>query len=148
MNPEDISKFYYCFTRAGGRSKQHVKAKGSKEELYGHFGDGMFYRYLQKSLTKTIRNFDQGNLRFMFTNYSDEERSRLNTGVRGRLFDRFKTLKASKSIRGYDLDCIQRELTILDKKQWKAKQAQLAQDQTQTQPQAQIQSQTQASQEE
>ena len=67
MNPEDISKYYYCFTKIG------------------HHGNGRFYKYLQKSLTKNIKAFDSGNLRLMFINFSDVEKSRLNRGVRGRL---------------------------------------------------------------
>ena len=68
MNSEDISKYYHCFTLLD-----------SSFEV-----DGQFYRYLQKALTKTIKTFDSGNMRFMFTNF---ENSRLNTGVKGRLTD-------------------------------------------------------------
>ena len=67
MNAEDISKFYYCFT------------------LIGFYGEGRFYKYLQKSLTKTLKTFQSADMRHMFVNFSKVEQSRLNKGVRGRL---------------------------------------------------------------
>lgn len=78
MNPEDISKYYYCFTKMD------------------RYGSGIFYRYLQKALTKTIKEFDSGNLRLMFIGFGDEQASRLNRGVRGRLQDRLYHLMDRK----------------------------------------------------
>ena len=69
MNPEDISKYYYCFTRAD------------------RYGSGRFYKFLQKALTKTIKRFESGNLRLMYTDWRHED-NRLNKGIQGRLTDR------------------------------------------------------------
>ena len=88
MNPEDISKYYYCFTRAN------------------FSGDGRFYKYLQKALSKTIKQFDSGNLRYMFINFDQEDRCRLNRGVRGRLEDRLKTLMDQRKMKGFDVQYI------------------------------------------
>ena len=48
MNATDISRFYYCFTKAGFK------------------GQGKFYKYLQKATTKLMRNFEGSALRLMF----------------------------------------------------------------------------------
>jgi hypothetical protein len=88
MNPEDISKYYYCFTKAN------------------FSGNGRFYKYLQRALTKTIKQFDSGNLRYMFVNFDKEERSRLNRGIRGRLQDRLKALMDQKKMKGFDVQYI------------------------------------------
>ena len=68
MNSEDISKYYFCFTQNGFK------------------GDGTFYRYLQKSLTKTIKTFDTGNIRHMFIEFNNDQ-NRLNSGIKGRIKD-------------------------------------------------------------
>jgi hypothetical protein len=86
MNAEDISKFYYNFTHLG------------------FAGDGTFYKYLQKSLTKLIKTFEGPHLRLMFYKFDDEVRNRLNTGVRGRLMDRVTELIKEDKIKGYDLN--------------------------------------------
>jgi hypothetical protein len=86
MNAEDISKFYYNFTDLG------------------FAGDGTFYKYLQKSLTKLIKTFEGPHLRFMFYKFDDERRNRLNAGVRGRLMDRVTELIKEDKIKGYDLN--------------------------------------------
>jgi hypothetical protein len=54
MKPEDISQFYYCFTKAGFK------------------GDGRFYKYLQKALSRTIRAFEGHHLRLMFYKFDQE----------------------------------------------------------------------------
>jgi hypothetical protein len=64
MNPSDISQFYYCFTKLG------------------FAGDGRFYKYLQKALSKTIRAFEGPHLKLMFYRFDEEESCRLNRGVR------------------------------------------------------------------
>jgi hypothetical protein len=84
MNSEDISKYYHCFALLSEDFK----------------GDGQFYRYLQKSLTKTIKTFDSGHIRYMFTNF---ERSHLNTGVKGRVSDHLKKLMDKKLMKGFDV---------------------------------------------
>ena len=48
MKPEDSATFYYCFTKAGFK------------------GSGIFYKYIQKAVTKTIRAFSGPDLRLMF----------------------------------------------------------------------------------
>ena len=48
MNPSDSSQFYYCFTKLG------------------FAGEGIFYKYLQKAVSKTIRAFEGPHLRLMF----------------------------------------------------------------------------------
>lgn len=77
MNPEDISKFYYCMTKAD------------------RYGSGRLYKFLQKSLTKTIDKFDSGNLRHMFIDYTHED-NRLNKGIKGRIRDRMYFLMDRK----------------------------------------------------
>ena len=86
MNAEDISKFYFCFTKLGFK------------------GEGTFYRYLQKSLSKLIKTFEGPQLRLMFYKFEEEDKSRLNLGVRGRLMDRVIDLIKEKNIKGYDLN--------------------------------------------
>mmetsp|Transcript_19987 Transcript_19987/g.30746 ORF Transcript_19987/g.30746 Transcript_19987/m.30746 type:complete len:140 (+) Transcript_19987:1422-1841(+) len=98
MNPEDISKFYYCFTMAG--------AKGDNA---GFYGSGKFYKNLQKALSKTIKRFDSGNIRYMFTAFAQEDRCRLNKGVRGRLTDRLKQMMATREMKGFDANFIYQE---------------------------------------
>jgi len=53
MNPEDSSQFYYCFTKLG------------------HVGDGILYKYLQKSVSRTIRAFEGPQLTRMFYKFDD-----------------------------------------------------------------------------
>ena len=86
MNSEDISKFYYYFT------------------FLDFAGEGTFYRYLQKSLTKLIKTFEGPDLRYMFYKFDNEEAARLNVGVRGRLMDRVSDLIKDDKIKGYDLN--------------------------------------------
>ena len=74
MNPMDCAMFYYCFTKLG---------------FVGH---GRFYKYLQKSVSKTIRAFEGPHLRLMFYQFDQEEKCRLNRGVRGRLIEHCKYL--------------------------------------------------------
>ena len=84
MNATDISQYYYCFTKLGFK------------------GDGTFYRYLQKALTKVIKTFEGPQLRLMFYQFDKEEESRINTGVRGRLMDRTLELVKSGELKGFD----------------------------------------------
>ena len=86
MNAEDISKYYYYFT------------------FLDFAGEGTFYAYLQKSLTKLIKTFDGPHLRYMFYKFDCEDRTRLNIGVRGRLTDRVSDLIKEDKIKGYDLN--------------------------------------------
>jgi hypothetical protein len=78
MEPIDSSTFYYCFTKLG------------------HKGDGLFYKYIQKAVSKTIRVFEGPHLRLMFEKFDDEENSRLNKGVRGRLIEHCRFLIKEK----------------------------------------------------
>lgn len=57
-------------------------------------------------MTKTIKSFDSGNLRHMFINFGNEEASRLNRGVRGRLIDQVKFLMDRKLMKGFDVNYI------------------------------------------
>lgn len=84
MNAEDISKYYYCFTKAGFK------------------GDGRLYKYLQKDASKLIDSFEGNHLSLMFYKF-DEEGNRLNIGVKGRLMDRTLELIKKDSIKGYDV---------------------------------------------
>jgi hypothetical protein len=86
MNAEDISKFYYCFTKLGFK------------------GEGIFYKYIQKAATKLIKTFEGPHLRLMFYKFDEEERSRLNVGVRNRLIDRTLELMKEEKIKGYDVN--------------------------------------------
>lgn len=85
VNAEDISKYYYCFTKLGFK------------------GEGAFYKYLQKSLTKLIDTFEGPHLRCMFYKFDEVQSSRLNTGVRGRLVDRANELITQRKISAYDV---------------------------------------------
>ena len=84
MKPIDSATFYYCFTKAGFK------------------GSGMFYKYLQKAVTKTIRAFEGPQLRLMFYRFDDIEATRLNRGVRGRLIEHCKYLMQAKKLKGFD----------------------------------------------
>lgn len=53
MNPIDIATFYYCFTKIGFK------------------GEGLFYKYIQKSLTKTIRAFEGPEIAMMFYKFDE-----------------------------------------------------------------------------
>ena len=86
MNAEDISKYYYCFTKLGFR------------------GEGTFYKYLQKSASRLIKTFQGPHLRLMFYAFDQEDKTRLNTGVRGRLMDRVTELMKEENIKGYDIN--------------------------------------------
>ena len=59
---------------------------------------------MQKCTTKLIRNFEGPHLRLMFYKFDEVEKSRLNTGVRGRLMDRVKYLIKEENIKGYDVN--------------------------------------------
>ena len=87
MNSEDISKYYFCFTQNGFK------------------GDGTFYRYLQKSLTKTIKTFDTGNIRHMFIEFNNDQ-NRLNSGIKGRIKDQLFDLMDKRKMKGYDVQYI------------------------------------------
>jgi hypothetical protein len=76
MNAEDISKYYYCFTKVGHEYK----------------AEGRFYKYLQKATSRLMKTFEGPHLRLMFYKFDDEENIRLNTGVKGRLMDRVSEL--------------------------------------------------------
>ena len=69
MNPEDIAKTYYCFTEAGFK------------------GSGIFYKYLQKSFSKTLRAQDKHTLKYMMHKFEDEENTRLNRGIRRKILE-------------------------------------------------------------
>eukprot|EP00347_Sterkiella_histriomuscorum_P005962 403354597 len=88
MNAEDISKYYYCFTKVGHEFK----------------AEGRFYKYLQKTASKLIMNFEGPHLRHMFYKFDDKENIRLNEGVKGRLMDRVQQLITKDQIKGYDLN--------------------------------------------
>lgn len=78
MNPIDSSTFYYCFTKLGFK------------------GDGIFYKYVQKAVTKTIRSFEGPHLRLMFYKFDQVDETRLNKGVRGRLIEHLRYLIREK----------------------------------------------------
>jgi|LauGreDrversion4_2_1035121.scaffolds.fasta_scaffold40014_3 hypothetical protein len=84
MNPQDSSQFYYCFTKLG------------------FVGDGMFYKYVQKAVTKTIRSFEGPHLRLMFYKFDHADETRLNRGVRGRLIEHLRYLIRENQLKGYD----------------------------------------------
>ena len=88
MKPEDSAAFYYCYTKLG------------------HLGEGEFYKYLQKSVTKTIRGFEGPTLRQMFYEFDHVEECRLNRGVRGRLIDHCKYLMRENRLKGFDANAI------------------------------------------
>ena len=64
MNPQDCSQFYYCFTKLG------------------FIGDGLFYKYLQKAVSRTIRAFEGPHLTLMFYKFDHTSEMRLNRGDR------------------------------------------------------------------
>ena len=84
MKPEDSATFYYCFTKAGFK------------------GSGLFYKYLQKTVSRTIRGFEGPQLRLLFHKFDDLENGRINRGVRGRLIEHCKFLIRSKKLKGFD----------------------------------------------
>lgn len=88
MNPMDTSTFYYCFTKLEYK------------------GDGMFYKYLQKAVTKTIRSFEGPHLRLMFYKFDSSEQMRLNRGVQGRLIEHCKYLMRENLLKGFDANAI------------------------------------------
>lgn len=88
MKPVDIATFYYCFTKIGFK------------------GEGLFYKYLQKSLTKTIRAFEGPEIAMMFFKFDDVDQMRLNRGVRGRLIDHCEYLIRENKLSGYDANQI------------------------------------------
>jgi hypothetical protein len=88
MNAEDVSKYYYCFTKLGFK------------------GEGTFYKYIQKVTTKLIKTFDGQHCRYMFHKFDDIDQTRLNVGVRGRLMDRVLDLMKEGKIKGFDLHAI------------------------------------------
>lgn len=87
MNPMDSSTYYYCFTKLGWK------------------GDGTFYKYLQKSVSKTIRAFEGPHLGLMFYEF-DNENIRLNKGVQGRLIEHCKYLMRENLLKGFDANAI------------------------------------------
>ena len=95
MKPEDSATFYYCFTKLG------------------FLGHGEFYKYLQKSVTKTIRGFEGPTLRLMFYKFDHEEECRLNRGVRGRLIDHCKYLVREQKLKGFDANEIYEHTKLL-----------------------------------
>lgn len=50
-----------------------------------------------------MKTFEGPNLRLMFFKFDDEEHTRLNTGVRGRLMDRVMDLIKEGKIKGFDV---------------------------------------------
>ena len=84
MKPEDSATFFYCFTKAGFK------------------GSGLFYKYLQKTVSRTMRSFEGPHLRLMFHKFDDLENGKLNRGVRGRLIEHCKFLVRDKKLKGYD----------------------------------------------
>ena len=84
MKPEDSATFYYCYTKLG------------------FLGHGDFYKYLQKSVSRTIRAFEGPTLRLMFYKFDHVEECRLNRGVRGRLIEHCKYLIRERKLKGYD----------------------------------------------
>ena len=90
MNPQDCAVFYYCYTKLG------------------FLGDGRFYKFLQKAVSKTIRSFEGHHLRLMFYKFDQVDHSRLNRGVRGRLIEYCKYLVREKKLKGYDANEIYR----------------------------------------
>lgn len=84
MNPEDCATFYECFTKAG------------------FAGPGKFYKYLQKSISRTIRAYEGPHLRMLFYNFDNVEECRLNRGVRGRLEEHCRYLIKERKLSGFD----------------------------------------------
>ena len=84
MRPIDIATFYLCFTKIGFK------------------GEGIFYKYIQKSFSKTIRAFEGPEMRMMFYKFDEIESTRLNRGVRGRLIDHCRYLLNEEKVSGFD----------------------------------------------
>ena len=84
MRPIDSATFYLCFTKIGFK------------------GEGIFYKYIQKSLSKTIRAFEGPEMRMMFYKFDEIESTRLNRGVRGRLIDHCRYLLNEEKVSGFD----------------------------------------------
>jgi hypothetical protein len=88
MNPLDSATFYHYFTKLGFK------------------GNGLFYKHLQKTVSRTIGTFGGHETSLMFTNFDaiDEETgepiTRLNKGVRSRLTEHALYLIREKKIRG------------------------------------------------
>jgi hypothetical protein len=61
----------------------------------------MFYRHLQKTVSRTIRAFEGPHLKLMFYRF-DAPEQRLNQGVRGRLIEHCRWLMKEKTLKGYD----------------------------------------------
>ena len=64
-------------------------------------------------MTKTIRAFEGPHLRLMFYKFDDEEATRLNKGVRGRLIEHCKYLLREKNLKGYDANEIYENTCLL-----------------------------------
>ncbi len=88
MKAEDISQYYYCFTKLG----------------HAINAEGRFYKYLQKTASKLMKYFEGPELRLMFYKFDDPKNMRLNEGVRGRLIDRVKDLIKEDKIDPYDVN--------------------------------------------
>lgn len=56
-----------------------------------------------------ITTFEGPHLRYMFTKFDEEDDTRLNEGVRGRLMDRVTELMKAEKIKGYDVNEIYRQ---------------------------------------
>jgi len=84
MNPSDTSQYYFCFTKLG------------------FVGEGLFYKYLQKAVSKTIRAFEGPHLRHMFHKFDEVDSMRLNKGVQRRLIEHCKWLMREKKLKGFD----------------------------------------------
>ena len=97
MIPEDSSTFYYCFTKLGFE------------------GDGLFYKYLQKVVSKTIGSFEGRHLARMFYKFDTPE-VRLNTGVKGRLVDHAKFLLRENKMKGHDATIVYENTRNLEDK--------------------------------
>jgi len=88
MNSLDSATFYHYFTKLGFK------------------GDGMFYKHLQKSVSRTIGTFSGQEISLMFTQFdatdseSGELLTRLNKGVRSRLTEHALFLIRERKIRG------------------------------------------------
>jgi hypothetical protein len=88
MNAEDISKIYYCFTEMGFK------------------GEGRFYKYLQKCVSKGLRSFEGPHLALMFHKFDQVEETKLNSGVRRKIMARVDYLIGQGKIKASDVDTI------------------------------------------
>lgn len=86
MKPIDIATYYYCYTKIG------------------FMGEGLFYKYLQKALTKTIRAFESRDIALMFYKFDEIDSNRLNKGVRGRLIDHCRYLMRENKMSPHDAE--------------------------------------------